>query len=48
MQLHLTHRPLFPEWEGLPRALEDHYDGVLRSRPRESATAYRYKTSIAR
>jgi hypothetical protein len=44
----IFHRRLFPEREGLPRELEDHYDGVVRSRPRESATAYRYKTSIAR
>lgn len=57
MRLGLTTRPLradeifhvrrFPRRVGLPAELDDQYAGVVKSRPGESASAYRYKTAIA-
>jgi hypothetical protein len=57
MRLGLTTRPLtadeifhvrlFPRRVGLPAELEDQYAGIVKSRPGETAAAYRYKTGIA-
>jgi transposase-like protein len=57
MRLGLTDRPLdaddlfhvrlFPERVGLPPERLHHYRGTLRSRPRERAATYRYKTAIS-
>ena len=43
----IFHARLFPKRVGLPAELADQYAGVVKSRPGESAGAYRYKTQIA-
>ena len=44
----IFHLRRFPLRDGMPRGSWPHYLGILRSRPGESATTYRYETSCAR